>query len=429
MRQRMTLTTLFVLGMLITTTLSQFAPAQTYKVIHPFTWAIQPSGALVQDASGNLYGTTIGDLTNGYGVVYKLSSNSDGSWSTTILHAFNKTDGAYPSAGLILDAAGNLYGTTRGGGNTACQTYGPSGCGVVFQVAPASGGTWKYSVLHKFTGPDGMYPFGELVLDKSGNLYGTTELGGSAKGPGGGTVFELWPTDEGTWTLRTIHAFSSNPNDSSLPMGPLAIDSAGNLYGATANIPGSVFKLAPQQDGSWKGSLIYTFSGTGSPEGAEPGGGIVIDRAGNLYGTGSVGFIGACILLDPNTGCGFVFKLSENADGTWRESVLHKFTGGPDGGGPLAAVTLDEVGNVYGTTSEGGDLGACAGYGCGVVYKLVLERDGTWSETVLHSFQGYGIAPRAPVLLDPNGIMYGTTEFGVMDSHGFDHGLVFEITP
>jgi uncharacterized repeat protein (TIGR03803 family) len=373
--------------------------AGTYNILHLFTSAKYPIGNLTFDAYGNLYGTTGGGggspkCPGGCGAVWKLAPSPKGAWTVSILHAFTSADGRYPRAGLVFDAAGSLYGTTAFGG--------AHGYGVVFKLAPNADGTWTESVLYSFGGladlADGAQPYAGLVFDTAGNLYGTTESGG-AYSPYG-VVFKLTPNADGTWTESVLHSF--NGADGLQPEAGLIFDATGNLYGTT--LLDNVFKLAPNSDGTWTESVLYRFQNL--EFGSEPRAGLVIGAAGRLYGTTTGG----------GAGYGVVFKLTPNRDGTWTESVLHFFRG-PDGAYPQAGLVFDAAGNLYGTTTGGG-----AGYG--VVFKLTPSSSG-WSETVLHTFIGFGASPVAPVIFDRAGNLYGTTSDG---NHAFDYGLVFEIT-
>jgi uncharacterized repeat protein (TIGR03803 family) len=374
-----------------------------YEVLHLFTWAQYPTGKLIFDAAGNLYGTTVyggsRKCPGGCGVVYKLAHNPKGGWTVGILHAFTGADGVNPLGGVILDATGNLYGTTLNGG--------ANNRGTVFKLAPNPDGTWTENVLYSFKGAgDGSAPVAGLIFDATGNLYGTTQGGGGC-GVFCGVVFKLAPNTTGTWTesvLSTLGGFS--------PSAELIADGTGNLYGTAAGfgLSGIVFKLAPNPDGTWTESELYSF--TGGPEGGFPLAGLIFDAVGNLYSTTGAG--GAY-------GYGVVFKLAPNPDGTWTESVLYSFTGGADGRQPEADLVF-HAGNLYGTTTFGGDLSACSDGGCGVVFKLAPTSTG-WRETVLHTFIGFGAEPVAPVIFDPAGNLYGTTIGGNGNS-----GLVFEIT-
>ncbi len=253
-----------------------------------------PAGEVVFDQAGSLYGTTVyggtGSCTDGCGVVYKLTPSSGG-WTESVIHNFVAgDDGALPSAGLIFDAAGNLYGTAAEGGS--------GGAGILYELTPSNGG-WTETILHNFQGSDGSFPPSTLIADRSGNLYGVTNLGGSA---GGGTAFEL--SNPGNWTYAVLYNFAANSG----PYGSLIFDTAGNLYGTTsnggANKIGTVFKLSPS-DGGWTETVLHTFAGI--PDGAFPYSSVTFDANGNLYGTASAGggFLQICV-----NGCGTVFEIT-----------------------------------------------------------------------------------------------------------------------
>jgi uncharacterized repeat protein (TIGR03803 family) len=322
-----------------------------------------------------------------------------------------------PLGHLTMDAAGNLYGTTEFGGSRFNK-------GVVWKLAPNG----ILTMLHKFTGgADGSHPRAGLTFDAAGNLYGTAADGGAsvACSKGCGTVFKLAPNRDGTWTESVLHSFAGP--DGWSPQSGLIFDAGGNLYGTTdlgggsSACPrragcGTVFKLTPNPDGTWTESVLYRF--TGGADGANPDSDLTFDAGGNLYSTADDG--GSCF-----GGCGVVFKLATNPDGTWTESVLYSFTGGTDGGYPVySGVIFDAAGNLYGTTQSGGGPP-----GNGVVFKLAPNPDGTWTESVLHDFTGGadGDAPRGGVTLDAAGNVYGTTELGGSRSLGF--GVVFKLTP
>jgi uncharacterized repeat protein (TIGR03803 family) len=389
-------------------------------VLHLFTWAKEPSGNLIFDAAGNIYGTTASgglkvrehcfQLGRGCGVVWRLTPKPGGGWAFSIIHAFSGPDGANPLAGLVRDAAGNLYGTTELGG-----AY---NWGTVFKLAPNPDGTWNGSVLYSFSFPDG-YP-SALIFDPAGNLYGTGC--GGAYGDCNGEVFKLAPSPDGSWSKSVLYSFTGGA-DGRQPGARLIFDALGNLYGTT-QLGGSststqcfgmgcgvVFKLAPNSDGTWTQSVLQSFTGADGYFPAD----LVFDSAGNLYGTTQGGGAPGC-----SYGCGVVFKLAPNADGTWAESTLHAFTGGADGANPFAGLVL-HAGSLYGTTLYGGTC-AISTTGCGVVFKLTPTSSG-WRETVLQAFLGFGHSPEAPVIFDPVGNLYGTTGQGNGNS-----GLVFEIT-
>jgi uncharacterized repeat protein (TIGR03803 family) len=390
--------------------------ASKYKVLHRFnvTNGAEPIAGLILDAAGNLYGTTLYGGAPGPGTVFKLAPNADGSWTESILHSFNGKDGERPEAGLIFDAAGNLYGTTSAGG--ALRLCQGDGCGTVFKLTPNADGSWMESILHTFIArPDGKNPYGGLTFDAAGNLYGTTNQGGAY---GLGTVFKLAANADGSWTESVLHSFKGS--NGAFPAGTLIFDGAGNLYGTTVQGGngcefgcGVVFELKPGSNGSWTGSVLHSFKGS---DGEYPDAGLIFDKAGNLYGTTNVG--GA-------PGLGTVFKLAPNADGSWTESVLHSFDGS-DGAAPIAGLIFDGAGNLYGTASSGGSADA------GAVFKLTENADGSWTGSVLHSFRRgirgrNGDYPEAPLVFDSAGTLYGTTaECGTGSGC---KGVVYQITP
>jgi uncharacterized repeat protein (TIGR03803 family) len=361
----------------------------------------------------------------------------------TILYSFKGgADGGVPEANLLRDSQGNFYSTTvYGGSNNA---------GTVFEIDA----TGRESVLHSFTGTggDGAYPYGSLLHDTPGNLYGTTSAGGAAcpapNSHGCGTVFELSPPSGGVgpWTETVLYSFTGTAGDGAFPMARLVRDPAtGNLYGTTysggnLNCPipysygcGTVFELSPPGTGSsrWTEKIIYTF--TGGADGALPQSRLVFDSASDLYGTAYEGGID-CPIPD-SYGCGTVFELSPpgGGNGPWTESVLYSFTGtSGDGANPMASVILSS-GNLYGTTNEGGDSSCVLSYqlsGCGTVFELSPPAGsaGPWSEKILYSFTGTGLNgayPQANLIRDSNGSMYGTTAYG----GAAGDGTVFEISP
>jgi uncharacterized repeat protein (TIGR03803 family) len=304
-----------------------------------------PVGPLIFDHAGNLYGTTARTDGGGYGVVFELSPNADGSWTEKVLYTFNNSSGAYPTSGLIFDATGNLYGTTSSGTD--------SEGGVVFELSPNADGSWTESTLYSFCSfracSDGRSPAAGLIFDATGNLYGTTVSGGAH---GGGAVFELTPKQGGSWTKSTPYSFCSlrKCSDGSSPVGSLIFDNSGNLYGTTGDGGnfsncsdgcGVVFQLTPNSDGSWKESVLHKFTGG---NGSHPAANLIFDQAGNLYSTTADGGNLNC----PN-GCGLVFKLTPNSKGGWYETVLQDFSDRPSAY-PQAGLIFDSAGNLYGTT-------------------------------------------------------------------------------
>jgi uncharacterized repeat protein (TIGR03803 family) len=374
--------------------------AQKYKTLHTFggTDGQTLRDGLIFDGAGNLYGTAeLGG--SGDGVVFELSPNSNGRWTETVLHTFTYSDGAAPYAGVIFDASGNLFGTTESGG--AFQG------GTVFKLTPNSDGTWTESVLHSFDGTDGAVLNGGLVFDQAGNLYGTTDDGGDS---GKGVAFQMIPNSDGTWTEKVIYSFTSRPGGYN-PNASLILDSAGNLYGTTYNGGryggGVVFKLTSNPDGSWTETTLHT--GGRGKDGSGSQAALIFDRAGNLYGTDFYG--GA-------HGWGTVFELTPNSNGQWTEHTLHQFSGA-DGGQPYAGLSFDATGNLYGTTTVGG------AHNYGVVFKLTPASHG-WKYRVLYAFTNKpGSSPWGSVTFDGAGNLYGTTRGDNITTVG----TVFEIMP
>ncbi len=416
-------------------------PAIEFKTLHTFTDGNDggfPLASVIFDGSGALYGTTESGGVYGWGTVFKLTRLADGRWTEKVLHEFTGgEDGGYPTAELIFDQAGNLYGTTSGGGLAHC---GHAGCGVAFRLTPNLDGSWYQKVLYQFTeGADGGVPLSGLTFDQAGNLYGTAVFGGNGahcgfpQDVGCGVVFKLTPKSNGSWTESVLHTFCSLAacHDGMYPLAGLIFDQAGNLYGTTQNGGivgqcggpgcGVVFRLTPTSRGPWKERVLHYF--TGGKDGAYPGAGLIFGADGSLYGTT---LRGGAVNYCPNIGCGVVFRLTSNQNGSWTEGVLRTFTGGRDGGIPAANLIFDQTGNLYGTTSYGGNPGLCGGLGCGTVFKLTPNSGGRWREEVLHSFFDHpGAIPVAGIIFDAAGILYGTTSGDIRNTHG----SVFEITP
>lgn len=315
--------------------------------------AASPAASMILDSAGNLYGTTWRGGAYGYGAVFELSPQADGSWKESVLHSFNANsgDGARPLASLVLDKAGNLYGTTDGGGLTRCG----DGCGIVFELSPSTSGQWTETIVHKFANyGDGAGPAAALMIDKSGNLFGTNSAIAT------GVAFEISPSASG-WTFRVLHIFSAGSDG--CPMAGIIEDEAGNLYGTTEgcgqNGGGSVYQLSPSPNGQWTENVIYSFSLSGTG-GNEPEAELAFDAAGNLYGTtfGGGTYSPFCAGYNPLTllpYCGTVFELVHNSDGTWAYEELYAFAGPlTDGGNPTSAVIVDSAGRLYGTTTIGG---------------------------------------------------------------------------
>jgi uncharacterized repeat protein (TIGR03803 family) len=354
-------------------------------------------------------------------MVFMLSTLAMAATKYKVLHGFNGKDGKNPEAPVIFDSSGNLYGTTFQGGGC-----GGSVCGTVFELTPNTDGTWTETVLYHFTGgSDGAGPVAGLIFDTAGNLFGTTSAGG-CNGNSCGTVFELTPNKDGTWAERVLHAFCSTANcsDGNSPRAGLVLDQAGNLYGMTpfggSFGNGVVFKLTPHSDGSWTETVLHNF--TGGSDGAGPVAGLTLDGSGNLYGTTSGG---GNLSFCNGGGCGVVFKLTANGDGSWKEKVIHKFTGIKDGIAPQSDLIFDAAGNIYGTTGLGGNSTCESSSGCGLVFKLTPNSDGSWKEKVLHRFvTKSGAYPQGALALDGAGNLYGTTQVAAGAK-----GVVFKLTP
>jgi uncharacterized repeat protein (TIGR03803 family) len=383
-------------------------PVQTGTVLYSFTGGSdggQPFARLTSDGAGNFYGTTtIGGL--GYGTVFELSPNGNGGCNETVLHAFTRgADGAYPLVSpVIFDGQGNLYGTASEGGANEF--------GVVFELSPARK-SWNETVLYNFaSGAGGVYPFNGLIMDPAGNFYGTDNVyqsghaitegvfelspsGGSwtekviydnetavANFGGGGltmdsagnifgvssggfepqTVFDLSPNGHGGWNSTVLHSFAKRY----YPEGAPVLDESGNVYGTTesggASQNGMVYKLSPGKNGKWTEEVLYAFKG-GAQDGSAPYAGIVFDAAGNIYGTTAGG--------GPSN-AGTVFELVApvgKGSHQYREKVLWSFNG-TDGSGPFGSLILDSAGNLYGVTPFGANSGCTNDTGCGVVFEV-----------------------------------------------------------
>jgi uncharacterized repeat protein (TIGR03803 family) len=367
-------------------------------------------GVVIFDTAGTLYVTTSqGGLYNG-GVVFKMTPRTGGGWAEQILHSFNLAagDGSGPG-GLVFDGSGNIYGSCSGGG--------AHGDGTVFKMIPQPDGRWSEHILYSFSGGYGTGP-SNVVLDAAGNLYGTTNYGGSY---GLGSIFELTRHSDGTWVENTIHSFPVNSSDGYEPDSGVILDAAGNIYGTTfyggANICpqvgvgcGTVYKLSPATGGTWTEAILHAFAGDGT-DGSFPIAGVVFDPAGNLYGTTFTGGAGSV---------GVIFELTP-AGATWTETILHTFENNGDGilpgGGSLAA---DAAGNFYGTTQEGGNLGN------GTIYKLTRGAGGTFTYATYFKFDGAnGMYPGSNVTTDGHGNVFGPTPVG----GAFGDGVLFAVKP
>jgi uncharacterized repeat protein (TIGR03803 family) len=422
------------IGALMATILAPHAGAAGYReeVLHRFCVpgggrcphdagdGIGPRGGLIGDMAGNLYGTTVVGGNRSAGVVFELTPDRrrPSGWAEEVLYSFCQrphcVDGRLANAGLIIDAAGNLYGTTSASG-------GAGSGGTVFELTPNATRTeWTETVLHRFCArsqcADGRAPAASLIMDAVGNLYGTTVVGGANDA---GTVFELTPNANGAgWTETVLYSFcrQSNCTDGAQPEAGLIFDAGGNLYGTTQFGGGgcrgvgcgTAFMLTPPTAGEteWTETVVHKFRG--GTDGATPFAGLAMDAAGNLYGTTQAGGV--------NVG-GTVFALTPNVSKSrWRETVLYRFCTHPqcaDGRHPEAGLIVDAAGKLYGTTTLGGAREH------GVVFVLTPDKTRTsgWTETVVHTFCRQngcpdGEQPQAGLIADSAGNLYGTTSIG-----------------
>jgi hypothetical protein len=403
---------------------------QTEKVLYSFQAGTQggsgPESALVADSAGNFYGTNFyggtvkgangacsDDGTYGCGTAFELSPSARGGYTEKVLRNFGDSgDGANPAAALISDAAGNLYGTTAGGGS--------KGCGTVFELIHPKSGAWREQILYSFCSlpeeADGSYPYGGLIFDKAGNLYGTASEGGTGPCGCAGVVFEL-SLKQGVWTEHVLHNFGSE-GDGTNPVAGLVFDQAGNLYGTTGiggsscnfnHGCGAVFELSPQSANTWTEKVLYIFTGSYGDTVAEPNSTPILDAAGNLYGTTAYA---------PGA-----FELTPNSDGSWSQNDLPAPCCFPN------ALIMDSTGNLYATAAS--DTGGSC---CGSVFELAPQAGGGWTETTLLTFPSSGkrgAIPLAGLIFDSEGNLYGTTSQGGSFWHvgaQAPAGTVFEIT-
>jgi uncharacterized repeat protein (TIGR03803 family) len=396
-------------------TVARTSQAQTEMVLYSFRSspdATNPEGPLAFDSGGNLYGIGPGGQYEGQsqaGAVYQLSPDGTGSWKETVIYSFTGgADGGIRDGCLgtdncnqsvIANSAGNLYGTMGGGG-----AYNG---GVVFELSNL-GGVWAETVLHSFGGPgDGLAPTNGLIMDKAGNLYGVTQ---------GITVFQLSPSSDG-WKESIIYADSSSNGN-----GGLAMDAAGNIFGAAYHY---VFELSPNGKGGWNSAVLHTFAG-GAKDGLAPCDTPVVDGAGNVYGTtfqGGTYNLGTVYKLSPGSKKGtWHERILHSFKGA---NLLNRF----DGSNPFAGLVLDAAGNLYGTTVNGGHSDICSGGSCsGAAFELIAPvGTGPYKEKILRVFGTGkdGAHPYARLIFDGAGNLYGTTPSG----GAWGDGTVFKITP
>lgn len=404
-----------VLALMIAIT--PLAHAQTYTVLYAFQGdgvfdGSYPEGSLVFDQLGNLYGTTSSGGTSSLsGVVFKL----DPSGNESIVHNFGAAGDGQDPQGKLVRVGGNTYGITQGGGKLGGTNCDFNECGTIWEI---SGG--KEKVLYTFNSGQYSGPVDGLTADAAGNLYGVSPQSASGCQGQGVDCGIVYKVSQGQ--VSVIYTFGEKPDGSS-PRSALVIDRAGNIYGTTGqggtNGWGTVFELSPNTDGSWSEQVLYSFRGlSDGGDGAIPNA-LVMDLNGNLYGTTQWGghFIRTSGCLN---GCGVVFKLKHNANGTWSERVIHKFgVTADDGQVPGGQLVLDKHGILYGVTGQ-------ASASQGIVYKM----DGSGNETILHAFAGGsdGATPGGGLIMDAAGNLYGTTSVGGVSAGG-GFGTVFKITP
>jgi uncharacterized repeat protein (TIGR03803 family) len=391
--------------------------------------AAVPEGGLVFDSAGNLYGVTVSGGMNNAGTVYELSppSTAGGKWTEKVIFEFESgmsATGNGPIGSLLIDGKGNLYGVTS------------TGNGVAYELSPpaSAGGAWTQSILHAFGGAgDGISPQAGMIFDSKGNLYGTTENGGTS----GGIVFELSPAAGGVWNESILFNFDQNSATGWRPLTGLAIDTAGNLYGTTFDgynsTPGDglgvVFELSPPvtSGGAWTETVLHVF-GTSLYDGSQPFGNLIMDALGNLYGTAETGgFSGTA----EDNGVAFQLSPPASAGGAWTETLLHSFPqSATDGNAPESALIFDGNGNLYGSAYFGGPA-ASDSTTVGAIYELISTDGGapgaTWSENVQYFFGASasdGFHPWQNMIFDKKGKLYGVTDAG-----GNGVGTVFEFTP
>ena len=424
-----------------------------------------PSTALVADKAGNLYGATTKGGASECGAVFELSPQTNGSWAESVIYSFTKTRSlctGTPGPSLILDGQGNLYSTALGGAHGAGFVYelSPSSSGWTL--------TDLYDFHPTYAYRDGYYPYAGVTLDHAGNLYGTTYLGGIGQcynsqgdvtesgtavsktigleppkgntSSGCGIIFELSPSSSGAWTEKILYNFRSGA-DGAGPWSSLTLDANGDLFGTTSGGGtgnggcigvyiqgcGTVFELT-RAHGGWKEQVLYAF--TGDADGGIPLSGVIFDRAGNLYGTtpGEFGEYGS------------VYELSPTSTGTWTETTLSSFLNETYGYGAASSLIIDNAGNLYGTTQYGaGPTGtaqvSATGHtapppkpvGPGTIFEITPGQNGTSATNWLHTFAGTpdGLNPSAGMVRGPDGAFYGTTTYG----GAFELGTVYKFVP
>jgi hypothetical protein len=433
-------------GILGASIFSPMAAAQTESVIFNFNGADgdNPSDGVSVDSNGDLIGTTYG-LDNGSvdSLAFELAPpGAGGAWTETVLATIgSRTRVGSPISSLVPNGKGAYYGATiwnKVKKSEACPNFG--GCGTIFKLKPPSkvDTSWKASPLYTFhwgISPV-LEPQGPPLIGPGGVLYGTIQGGAN----GEGAVYALTPPGSGVtkWSLSVIYNFTCAGgvlcNGGNMPYGNLVQDGSGALYGVTPSSGiacpqssagcGTIFMLTPGAGGTWTESVIYQF--TGGSDGGIPLAGLTIDQYGNLFGTTAYGGNNACSLFTSYPGCGAVFELAPDGAGGWSFATLYAFNGpaGIDAAYPDTTLIMDGAGALYGTSYFGGptDAGCASGptsTGCGTAFKLAPAGGGLWTETVLHSFTAGGTGadvylPQGPLVLGNDGsTLYGTATNGV----------------
>jgi len=378
--------------------------AARYHVLHAFVGSdgSYPYSGLISDKAGNLYGATLTGGAHARGTVFKLTPGSNGRWTETILHSFTQAEGDLPYGPLTFDSAGNLYGVTTFGG----AHFG----GTVFELTPRSNGKWSLAVLYNFDGTSQYLPTGALVFDTKGNLYGVTGSNGTSTY---GTIYKLTPKGNGQWSETTLHTCTGGNDDG--PVGVI-IDAKGNLYGAMSGAGdqsyGLIFKLSPGAKGKWNEAALYLFSQSDGTAYSN----VIFGPTGDLYGTTV-----AVDMFSKNT----AYRLAPESKGNWSYSVIQTF-GQSDA--PIDPLAFDAAGDLYGVTRQGGTFNQ------GMAFKLAPQGNGKWSETTLHNFNANGTDgadPNGSLIFDGSGNLYGTTTLGgnLSGCNGQGCGVVFRITP
>jgi uncharacterized repeat protein (TIGR03803 family) len=393
--------------------------AQTYTVLHSFTDGAdgsRPTAGVTLQGTSNLFGGA------GRVALYRARQMGTG-WTLTPIFDFNDTDGLYPSGRVTFGPGGALYGAASSGGLPECTDGG--GCGVIFSMRPPSSFCrsvscpWTETILYQFDPQhraDGFGPGGGLVFDAAGNMYGAAGLGGLF---GGGTVFELSPS-QGGWSETILHHFGQQQSDGMVPLGHLIIDAAGSLIIGTTQEGGTnggcfdggcgvVYELTRTGSG-WTETILHTFSR--ATDGGTPGGGLISDAAGNLFGTTQEG--------GPNNG-GTVYELTPS-NGGYTFQVVYALTGITGTIGATGLLAIDSTGNLYGVAGPGA-------FSHGMVFKLT-PGSGSWTLADLHDFDGTnGGVPLDGPTLDSSGNLYGTTFYGGTGSCSGGCGVLWQLTP